>query len=649
MKKLVPYLLPFVFFLTYCDKGSDENSNWTEADQAYYEHILDLQNEGSENLTSWMQTMDSLDAVDHLLQFFLADTSVESAILGSQGISIDYKNGMRGGIMLNPEDFPDEEKNAYQGGSADENIPDGLKSMVNNNKMIFMNPTYWERWDRTDNAIDENSEDLKRINYDLKTIYKDRDANLDRFCDLGGYGIIRIYSHGWAHPTKWNIVETYVQTGESASDAATKKYGDDIKASKIIIVNVKNVNSQVVPSPVYFVSKDFITGHNDFSKDTVFFYGGFCFSFTGTWPLIEESFAKATYMGFSWRVRTGFNCNLGNAAIDYLTDTAGTPPKTAGQFMAEPEPVKEMWDDEDQVMCRLRYSGDPDLTLWSKTMVTTNAVTDIDSVSATCGGTVTASASTVIEARGVCWSKNTSPTIDDYSTNDGSGTGSFTSELDDLTPATPYYVRAYAKIKNGQTIYGNEVSFTTADPGGTGSPCPGLPTFTDSRDGQVYPTVQIGSQCWMKKNLNYATGNSWCYNDNDANCTVYGRLYDWYTALDACPSGWHLPSDDEWFTLTGYLGGDVVAGGAMKETGTVHWNEPNPASNSSGFTALPGGGRESDGAYDNLGNAAFFNSSTSYTNNESWAWTRALISGNTVAGRAAMPKSLGQSVRCVKN
>ncbi len=117
-------------------------------------------------------------------------------------------------------------------------------------------------------------------------------------------------------------------------------------------------------------------------------------------------------------------------------------------------------------------------------------------------------------------------------------------------------------------------------------------------DGNNYATVQIGSgksvQTWMAENLNYITGNSWCYNDNTSNCDIYGRLYDWQTALGACPSGWHLASDAELTALTDFLGGVWIAGGKMKETGTAHWFSPNyGATNSSGFTARPGGWRGS--------------------------------------------------------
>jgi uncharacterized protein (TIGR02145 family) len=124
-------------------------------------------------------------------------------------------------------------------------------------------------------------------------------------------------------------------------------------------------------------------------------------------------------------------------------------------------------------------------------------------------------------------------------------------------------------------------------------------TFIDARDGKIYKTVKIGNQTWMAENLKYATtSGSWCYtipydaNDGEkANCAKYGRLYDWATAKSACPEGWHLPSKDEWQTLIDYLGGNNVAGSKLKSISG--WNSPNTgATDSSGFTALPGGFRD---------------------------------------------------------
>ena len=186
-------------------------------------------------------------------------------------------------------------------------------------------------------------------------------------------------------------------------------------------------------------------------------------------------------------------------------------------------------------------------------------------------------------------------------------------------------------------------------PGGsTGNPCPGISTFTDPRDGQVYPTVQIGTQCWLKRNMNYKTGNSWCYDNKESNCDIYGRLYDWESAQRVCPSGWHLPSDAEWLKLTEFLGGENVAGAKMKEAGTAHWKSPNTgATNSSGFIALPGGRRYSTGGFYSLTYYAYFWSSSQY--DAASAWNRNLSYSSEGLYRYNNLKTDGFSARCLQD
>jgi uncharacterized protein (TIGR02145 family) len=160
-----------------------------------------------------------------------------------------------------------------------------------------------------------------------------------------------------------------------------------------------------------------------------------------------------------------------------------------------------------------------------------------------------------------------------------------------------------------------------------GIPCPDAPLIIHSVGSytDIYATVQVGSQCWMKENFKLVVGG-WCYENDPEYCEVYGRLYSWDWIMNnaqssnsipsgvqgRCPDGWHLPSLGEWEILIDYLGGEEVAGGKLKETGTAHWENPNVgATNESGFTALPAGLRFDGGypfgwLYSNLETTGYF-------------------------------------------
>jgi len=173
-------------------------------------------------------------------------------------------------------------------------------------------------------------------------------------------------------------------------------------------------------------------------------------------------------------------------------------------------------------------------------------------------------------------------------------------------------------------------------------------TFTDARDNHQYSWVKIGSQIWMAENLNYSGSSSWVYDNNSSNADIYGRLYDWETACEVCPDGWHLPSNNEWIELTDFLGGDYVAGGTLKETGTTHWNSPNTgASNSSGFSALPGGYRITNGDFLNIGETALFWSDEELSSN--FAFYLGLHYNLERASHNNIVKDWGLSVRCLKD
>ena len=123
--------------------------------------------------------------------------------------------------------------------------------------------------------------------------------------------------------------------------------------------------------------------------------------------------------------------------------------------------------------------------------------------------------------------------------------------------------------------------------------------LTDTRDGKKYKTVKIGSQTWMAENLNYAANGSKCYDNNSGNCAKYGHLYDWNTARSACPSGWHLPSYDEWDMLSNAVGGEKIAGKKLKAKSG--WKDNGNGTDDYGFSALPGGDGDSDGSFSRVG------------------------------------------------
>jgi len=189
-------------------------------------------------------------------------------------------------------------------------------------------------------------------------------------------------------------------------------------------------------------------------------------------------------------------------------------------------------------------------------------------------------------------------------------------------------------------------------------------SFVDARDGQRYNMITIGTQTWMAENLNYdpPTSRDWCVNNDPANCDTYGRLYSWETALNGCPAGWHLPSDNEWKTLEIYLGMSLEdansqdtrgtdEGGKMKAEGLTYWDSPNTgATNESCFTGLPGAYRLDYGDYGNFG--VIGQSSTWWTSTDEASegpWYRGLGHFHSTIGRASNSAESGFSVRCLKD
>jgi|SRR5688572_4557915 len=233
------------------------------------------------------------------------------------------------------------------------------------------------------------------------------------------------------------------------------------------------------------------------------------------------------------------------------------------------------------------------------------------------------------------------------------------------TPSAKLHVNGTFKISDG-TQGDGKILTSNATGMASWQPPPSLPGTND-------PSVSICCQRWMTRNLNVATyrngdaipnvtyGDDWlllttgayCYYDNDSAtyAATYGKLYNWYAVNDPrglAPEGWYIPTDFEWTTIGTCLGGDVVAGGPMKEIGTTHWTTPNTgATNLSGFTSLPGGYRASNGTFYSI--SSYGKWWTSTEDNTYGAWSRDLGHSNDDLNRSISSKVSGFSVRCLRD
>jgi uncharacterized protein (TIGR02145 family) len=297
--------------------------------------------------------------------------------------------------------------------------------------------------------------------------------------------------------------------------------------------------------------------------------------------------------------------------------------------------------------------------------LTTLPIGNITTSGATSGGNITNDGGSTITSRGICWAISSNPTTADNSSVNGSGTGSFTSNLSGLTGGTTYYVRAYA-INSAGTAYGNEVSFTTTSSSGV--------VYGDGvtdANGNTYQSVIIGTQEWMSENLRttkYSDGNAipnvtsnsdweslftgaWSYyNNSSSNDATYGKLYNWYAVNTnkLCPTGWHVTTNPEWIVLTDYLaanGHNGTEGTALKATSV--WNSGGNGTDDYGWLGLPGGSRSLNGNFYYIGYSGYWWSSSQDDAYDAWYRYVGNYGGNVDS--YASNKYYGFSVRCLRD
>jgi uncharacterized protein (TIGR02145 family) len=304
------------------------------------------------------------------------------------------------------------------------------------------------------------------------------------------------------------------------------------------------------------------------------------------------------------------------------------------------------------------YSTNYEFTTLDFPQLTTKAIINAGTFVISTGGDILSTG--LISNAGVCWSTQPLPTIANNKTEDQLVYSSFFSDPYGLLPSTTYYIRSYATNIVG-TGYGNELVITMPDA-----------TVYDW-DGHPYSSVTIGTQTWLTENLNTtkfangdeiphvvdgdgwqnATGAAWCYFENLPEFEVpYGKLYNWYSVTDSrnvCPSGWHVPSVAEWQTLINFLGGSDVAGNMLKEAGNGHWAPGNDfATNSSGFTALPGGAQSALPGYSYPAQSlGMFWSATAVDDDNAYGYY--LFDAYQSINQQGYPNQTGLSVRCIKD
>ncbi len=295
--------------------------------------------------------------------------------------------------------------------------------------------------------------------------------------------------------------------------------------------------------------------------------------------------------------------------------------------------------------------------------IITMYASETNDTSATVSWRITHDGGTPVTETGIYFGTEPDPHLTGTKVTGTYASGDISLNIQDLQHSTSYYYRAYAVNESGEAL-GNERNFVTTIHTETGN-------VTDI-DGNTYRTVQLWDLWWMAEDLKVthyndgtpipkveddaewsnlaAPGYCWYDNDSANNSGTYGAIYNWYAVETGklCPSGWNVPLDEEWTSLTDRLGGLEYAGGRLKEEGTAHWNEPNTgATDLAGFTALPGGMRRDFGTFDGLGGRAWWwTSSAHFQDNAS---NRSIDFNRSDMVRRSDNYRYGLSVRCVRD
>lgn len=305
-------------------------------------------------------------AMDSVAKLFLADKDVKSAIVGSQGIAVVFNNGVKGGLFLKkldsaavpppPAPLPEPHPGPGKISGTLDNVPLARKT-------IFLNPHYADRVPHAEAINSVTQTGFPRAGFLPFERYLGTAADLDRFASLQEYGVIHVYSHGWAWPSEDSLKEVLLLTGEADQAQLSGKYYQDVLDGNIVI-------STGTEGSMVFVDPRFITRTSAGGDGSALFYGGFCYSGLGSWKdVVRSSNIAGTYVGFDWSVDTRWNAGWAQDVYRRLTDTTFNSPETMWSWW-NTSPVPKQYADQSQRTVSIQCVGDWSLALWRRIRIT---------------------------------------------------------------------------------------------------------------------------------------------------------------------------------------------------------------------------------------------------------------------------------------
>ena len=358
------FILPFLLWMAGCSKDEPTQSKSNNdvknkvAGVVAYQDSIDLQ------LSRLFTEMDTTAALDSLRKVILADGDVESADVTEQGVLIEYKSGIIGGIFVDPQDDPDGTVFNIDKKSGNESLLHKVSvDTPSSVKTVFVNPHYTERVGYANAILELYNTEFPMLGYEAPDTYLDDAATVDVLANLGQYGIVHVYSHGFRYMKNGQLVEIFLMTGESVNDVTTAKYKAEIISGELPII--KDHENR----PIYFVVPKFISDFNDFTNSKTIFYGGFCYSFLRSWPekIITEAGAGA-YVGFDWSVRTNWNAFWAQSLFSKMTDQSKTSPVTVNQWFGDTTIPKKYWNEKYTLWVSIakKQADNKDMGMWTK-------------------------------------------------------------------------------------------------------------------------------------------------------------------------------------------------------------------------------------------------------------------------------------------